>query len=203
MNVFRKTFEIIFILLVTGFLFSCEKDEDLSKLNGEWKLLSSEASYSNDHYYFTEGQGRLKQYFYEDTLEYEFKVIEGIDYTTYKEKCLYSLELEIDNETNVLVKCNLTDLETGVEKDTTFYTSIVKGKYDYLEFEGEIFDLKIEFGENNFYIAGYGQEPINNENSLFIKIDEIRDDKITLRCSSNNSMLFYRAYDFEYVFEKI
>ena len=164
----------VVILLLIGTLnlvfVSCEKDEPRSSIYGSWELVEIDA-YSNDINEYTGDWSELIMEFDGDTLKYDYE--KGINYdevtsSTYRE-FLYNLKLEIDND--VLVTCNLTNIETGILSDTSFTATLEEGDFDFSRGGGGDYDFTIRFGENNFYIINF----------LYASKDEIDNNFLILR----------------------
>jgi len=166
----------LFLLCLIFLVLSCnKKKEPVSPLKGNWELVKIEVkNYSSNDY--TGDWNKLDINFNGDTLIYNSATgINFYDTTSYNHKeILYKLNLSIDED--IIVNCNLTDIESGISKDTTFKTSFTEGDFDFTFGGGGKYDIEIEFGENNFYIYSLSQT-----NILYAIKDEIVNDTLVLK----------------------
>jgi hypothetical protein len=188
----KKTL-LFLIILIT---FSCKKDESLSILNGNWELVNIYVyNYSSNDY--TGDWSKLIMDFDGDTLTYNsLKGINFYDTTSYTyKKLLYKLKLEIND--NVLVKCDLDDFESGIKKDTIFTTTYEEDDYDFTYGGGRKYDLRIEFGKNEFYILGL------SDNVLYAIKDEIVNDTLILKNYQRDYQPSTYHADYKYIFHRV
>jgi len=188
--------KLTFIFLIILISFSCKKERLPSILDGNWELVKiSVYDYSSNDY--TGDWSKLILQFNGDTLTYsKLKGINFHDTTSYTYKdLLYNLKLEINE--SIKVMCAMTDIESGIRKDTLFTTNFEEDDYDFTYGGGGKYDLKIEFRKNRFYILG-----LSDGYTLYANKDEILKDTLILKNYHRDFQPSTYHADYKYIFRR-
>ncbi len=189
---------VFFFLIIM--LFACDKNEPKNVLDGNWELVKIELyKYSSDDY--TGDLSKFIMNFDGEKLKYtSLRVVNWDDTTYYSQKeFLYNLKLEIND--HVVVKCYKKDISTGIEKDSSYTIDYEEGNYDFTFIEGEKYDLKFEFGINDFYIIGVSDS--DERNVLYSNKNEIVNDSLKLSFSQTDYQPASHQVSYEYIFHKV
>lgn len=190
---------ILFFLILM--LFACDKNESKNLLDGNWDLVKIEVNkYAS--YDYTGDWSKLIMNFDGETLKYtSLSGINFFDTTFYSQKeFLYNLKLEINNN-HVVIKCNKKDILTGIEQDTSYTIDYEEGNYDYTLTGGEKYNLKFEFGKNDYYIIGASDS--DESNVLCSKENEIVNDSLKLSYYHTDYQPSTYYVSYEYTFHKV